>query len=110
MVGRNQSMSANLRVKSLFEMCVRNPKSIIRGNLGLIEKRLKMRLSEVLTNGARKFKCIYQSEVCESDMVALDFIKQLRSVIFFSDSVPGFNSAELGDILRFVCVHSLPVM
>ena len=102
--------SDNTRVKFLFEMCVQNPKSIIRRNLGIIEKRLNSVLSDVLMNGARKLKVLYLSEVTELDIVALDFIQQLRSVIYFNDSVPGFDSTELSHILHFVCVDSLSVM
>ena len=103
-------MSTNERLKFLFEMSIRNPRSIIRGNLRLIEKRLNMRMSDVLSNGARKLKDLHKSELTESDIVALDFIKQLRNVIFFNDFIPGFDHSELMDILHFVCADSLPVM
>lgn len=100
-------MSSNHRVNFLFKVSVSNPKSIIRGNLRLIEKRLDMNLSDVIHNGAGLLKRVYKMEASDSDIVALDFIKQLRSVIHFNDCVPGFNNCELIDILHFVCQDSL---
>jgi hypothetical protein len=101
-------VSENQRLKFLFESCVRHSRSIIGGNLRVVAKRLGMSISKVLCDGASQLNIFYLQEGADTDVIAINLIKEIRSTIREREMVlPGFDVAEMNELLTFICTNAV---
>ena len=97
--------SKNCRVQRLSNLCLHSPKSIIRCNLAVIQKRLNMSLCQVLSTGANVLKKVYIREASPQDNLVIGLINELRAVMKQHYFINGFYTDEIKDMLFFTCVY-----
>ena len=89
--------SNNIYVKTVMNIGLYGPYSVIGGNLRLLEYRYNMNIKEMYKNW---------SATCQSESEVIRLVEQVKELCDLRDrNVSEFTNKDICDIIEFLCIH-----